>query len=428
LHEGFAWRFKLPENCRFRASNNLLEFIVSIITPWIDLLSKRLRPGNCALSMTDSTTSAGWLKKTNFLEIGSDPIEETIRLKIARQHASHFTNHNIKEYSQWFPGKSNNIADSLSRDFDLDETEISKYLHLHYPSQLPPHLQVVPLPNEIESWLISLLLQLPMKEQLREPHTKTRPEPNGDGSSTLSQLVSNTTPTWTHSHDVNETSSSAPSPQQFGKDDFQASFRNPWLQEQSEIPFRVYARPSGSKDAKTHQKTMTFNLASFYNDSFDHTSTTIRNRNNKRPSPCASSPRSGNDAAVGQLTAIAIFFPMRSCEYLKVTQAEKRRTDILRIRNLRFFRDGKLIAHSNPHLEFSDCISITFEMQKKDEKNDTITQQASGAISMCPVQMAAAIVRRIRSYEGSDDNTPISAFWRFNRIDHVTSAQVIAAM
>ena len=69
-HEEFAWRFKLPENCRFRASNNLLKFIASIIMPWIDLISKRLRPGDCALSMTDSTTSAGWLKKTNFLEKG----------------------------------------------------------------------------------------------------------------------------------------------------------------------------------------------------------------------------------------------------------------------------------------------------------------------------------------------------------------------
>ena len=157
-HEGFAWRFELPENCRFRASNNLLEFIAFIITPWIDLISKRLRQGDCALSMTDSTTSAGWLKKTFFLERGSDPIEETIRLEIARKHASHFTNHDIKEYSQWFPGKKNNVADSLSRDFDLDDAEISKYLHLHYPSQLPPHFQVVPLPNEIESWLISLLL------------------------------------------------------------------------------------------------------------------------------------------------------------------------------------------------------------------------------------------------------------------------------
>ena len=54
--------------------------------------------------MTDSTTSVGWLKKTNFLEKGTNPIEETIHLEIARKHASHFTHHNIKEYSQWFRG------------------------------------------------------------------------------------------------------------------------------------------------------------------------------------------------------------------------------------------------------------------------------------------------------------------------------------
>jgi hypothetical protein len=94
---------------------------------------------------------------------------------------------------------------------------------------------------------------------------------------------------------------------------------------------------------------------------------------------------------------MAIFFAMQSCEYLKVTQAKKQRTGILCLRNLRFFKDGKLIEHNDPQLEFSDCISITFEMQKKDEKNDTVTQRASGDINMCPVRMAAAIVRRIRS-------------------------------
>jgi len=138
--------------------------------------------------------------------------------------------------------------------------------------------------------------------------------------------------------------------------------------------------------------------------------------------------RSTELRAIRKLTTVAIFFAMRSCEYLKVTQAEKRRTDILRLRNLRFFKDGKLIEHDDPHLEFLDCIALTFEMQKKDEKNDTVTHKASGDMNMCPVRMAASIVRRIRSYKGADDNTPISAFWRFNRIDHVTSAQVIAAM
>jgi hypothetical protein len=44
------------------------------------------------------------------------------------------------------------------------------------------------------------------------------------------------------------------------------------------------------------------------------------------------------------------------------------------------------------------------------------------------IRMGAAIVRRIRCYKGANNNTPISAFWQFNRINHVTSKQVIAAM
>jgi hypothetical protein len=43
-------------------------------------------------------------------------------------------------------------------------------------------------------------------------------------------------------------------------------------------------------------------------------------------------------------------------------------------------------------LEYADCLDITFERQKKDETNDTTTQMASGDISLCPVQAAAAIV------------------------------------
>ena len=53
---------------------------------------------------------------------------------------------------------------------------------------------------------------------------------------------------------------------------------------------------------------------------------------------------------------------------------------------------------------------------------------ASGEVNMCPIWMAAAIVRRIRSYKKSNDNTPISAFMQFGHMNHVTSKQVIAVM
>ena len=42
LVEGFAWRFDLPEELCFRASNNLLKYIASIISPWINMLAGHL--------------------------------------------------------------------------------------------------------------------------------------------------------------------------------------------------------------------------------------------------------------------------------------------------------------------------------------------------------------------------------------------------
>ena len=132
--------------------------------------------------------------------------------------------------------------------------------------------------------------------------------------------------------------------------------------------------------------------------------------------------------ATSQLTTLAFFFAMRSCEYVKVSQQEKRRTDILKLRNLRFFTDGCLTPHDSPDLDTADCISITFEMQKKDEKHDTVTHMASGDPTLCPVKAAAAIVRRLRAYPGSNDDTPISTIWRRDRLEHITSKQIADAL
>jgi hypothetical protein len=117
-NEDFAWRYYLSQYLKFRASNNLLEHIAAIITPWVDIIAGRLTCGDCALSMTDSTTSEGWLKKTNFIEDGESPIQATIRLEVARLHESHYLSHEIREYSQWLRGADNQVADALSRDDD----------------------------------------------------------------------------------------------------------------------------------------------------------------------------------------------------------------------------------------------------------------------------------------------------------------------
>jgi hypothetical protein len=84
----FAWRFYLGKGLQFRTTNNLLEHIAAIITPWVDIIRGRLRPGDCALSMTNSTTLERWLRKTNFSELKEDKEQAIVRLEVARLHAT----------------------------------------------------------------------------------------------------------------------------------------------------------------------------------------------------------------------------------------------------------------------------------------------------------------------------------------------------
>ena len=97
--------------------------------------------------------------------------------------------------------------------------------------------------------------------------------------------------------------------------------------------------------------------------------------------------------AVAQLAIGAFFFACRSCEYLKVPQAEKKRTDVLRLRNVTFRKNGRVMKHTNPWIEFADCVSILFEFQKNDKRDDTVTQMASGDVILCPVRQWAKVVK-----------------------------------
>jgi hypothetical protein len=134
------------------------------------------------------------------------------------------------------------------------------------------------------------------------------------------------------------------------------------------------------------------------------------------------------ETALAQLTVGAYFFACRSCEYLKVPQDEKRRTDILKLRNIRFFKDGRQVHAPSPELRTADSVSLTFEMQKNQEKHDTVTHGATGHEFLCPVKQWAAVVNRIWSYPGATIDTPVSAVWRYDRIEHLTSKILIDAL
>ncbi len=38
-HKGWAWQYYLPADQKFKASNNLLEHLAAVISPWVDILA-----------------------------------------------------------------------------------------------------------------------------------------------------------------------------------------------------------------------------------------------------------------------------------------------------------------------------------------------------------------------------------------------------
>jgi hypothetical protein len=256
LDKEFAWCFEILEDLHFGASNNLLECIASIISPWVNMLADHLKQGDCSLLMMDSSMSAGWLRKTNFREIikeDADPVQAKVRIEMVQHHPALFLEAGIKEYSQWFPGQENNVAEALSHDFDCSDDKLFHILHETCPLQLPQHFQIVLLPKKISLWLTSLLQKLPVKEQLWEAHTRTT---LGRGTVSLGILNPSafaTTSSLTPSRDLNKTRSLELLPWLYGRDNFWDQLMTPWLWEQSEIPSWIYLRPTEKQPTQSNQ-------------------------------------------------------------------------------------------------------------------------------------------------------------------------------
>jgi hypothetical protein len=112
---------------------------------------------------------------------------------------------------------------------------------------------------------------------------------------------------------------------------------------------------------------------------------------------------------LARLATDAFYHGMRSCKYLKVLG--ERRTKVLCLHNLRFFRGLPELSHDDPDLPFANAICITFNYQKTDVRDATITMYRTGQRILCPVRAWAAIVPSIKNLPGSTKNTPVC--WLF---------------
>ena len=286
---GKAWRWEIPHHLRRRASINMLEHVASIIGPWIDILADDLPPQSCSISLTDNTTSAGWLRKSNFADDNDKTPHMLAKLHVARSHASRFIDHDIKEYSQWFPGKENIIADALSRDFHLSDKHLTDIVRSSLPLQNRQLFYVAPLPQKIVCWLSAWLQQLPANHLPHEAHQPSNLQPGLDGSSFFNPLIFPTTHISSQLAPTTEYSSSPPLPTPSAQQSSLSPQFIDWVKTQCAIPSIMWLRPSGTTNTLTHASTLTGNLHAFYQHSTKATNPKTPNQSNKKHYPGVSS-------------------------------------------------------------------------------------------------------------------------------------------
>ena len=134
------------------------------------------------------------------------------------------------------------------------------------------------------------------------------------------------------------------------------------------------------------------------------------------------------EQAISQLIVGAFFYAMRSCEYLQVPNYEGRKTKIVRLKDIRFFKNSQPIPHSSNLIHTADVVAITFRSQKNEERNDIINQFSTGDATLYPVKAWAAIVTRIRSYKHSSDESPVNTYQVGDKLVQITSANVRVAL
>ncbi len=103
------------------------------------------------------------------------------------------------------------------------------------------------------------------------------------------------------------------------------------------------------------------------------------------------------ELALSHLCIGAIFFAMRSCEYLISTHNEdSKRTKVLRLRNIQFKKNGITLTHDSQNIHLSGIVLITFEFQKNNNRNKTVHNMfKTNDDTLCPVKAWAYTITRI---------------------------------
>ena len=253
ITSGKAWQLELdPSEFDATVSNNLLEYIAAVVQVWLTVQFDADCPAlSCILAWTDSSSGASWLHKSNFDDI-TDPLHDTV----ARKYATLLLDASCLLFPQHIQGARNNIADDLSRRFDLPSPQLEAHLRLSYPEQMPLNFHIVPLPKEISSWVFSIVAPRTESSTPRPKHRTRNTIVPGDvgSSSSTTPSACKPTPTLTTSPSTSGStsapaSSNASKPDTFPTPNNAASWteniQSRYLAGLSKKPLGIWLRNSG---------------------------------------------------------------------------------------------------------------------------------------------------------------------------------------
>ena len=121
--------------------------------------------------------------------------------------------------------------------------------------------------------------------------------------------------------------------------------------------------------------------------------------------------------AIAQLTTIALFFGMRSCEFTTVPKPGK--TKLLQLKDVRFFMGKREIETHELNSVVPESVTVTFYRQKNGVKEAMISMHQSED-RLCPVRAFRDIVRRILSYPDQSMESSINTVQFAGRILKIT--------
>lgn len=171
---GIAWRFIIPKELKKLLHINILEFMAVVITTWLTILVLKIEKGNGMkiLAQTDNTSALGWLKGSTRFD-KNNKISTTLREIIGRKLASILADADLSLYSQHIPGIDNHIADHLSRNVHMSNSQQITSINSQWKKQAPQNLQIIMLPKQIFSWIQYILeTGIRLKESQRDEQVR----------------------------------------------------------------------------------------------------------------------------------------------------------------------------------------------------------------------------------------------------------------